>query len=143
MVDKGKIHGKEVITVLGTQNYELMFIVNPELGEEETDALLKRVRDYTEEAGGQIFNTESWGLRRLAYSIQRHREGRYYLMRFSMESRNVVKFERNLLLAEGILRELLTRYEGEVPKETPPPEVSPAPEPIEPAEEVTEEEEAD
>jgi len=95
---------------LATKNYELLFILNPDLKEEEETALLQRIKGYLGEVGGEAFHTESWGLRRLAYAIKHKKEGRYHLVRFAMEPSQIATFERNLLLMEGVLRELLTSF---------------------------------
>ncbi len=86
-----------------------MFVVDPELGEDELEALLQRVKNYMNETAGTITKTENWGVRKLAYMINNRREGRYYLMNFTMESGQVKAFERNLLLVEGLMRELIVR----------------------------------
>lgn len=98
-------------SVLAKRDYELLFIVNPELSEEDREVLLGRVRGYLEEGKGSIFRFDPWGLRRLAYRLNRHREGYYYLIQFTMDSENVKAFEHNLLLAEGVLREIIVRLE--------------------------------
>lgn len=107
------------------RNYELMFIVNPELGEEESEALLERIRGYLDNAGGEVTFSDDWGVRRLAYNIKGHHEGHYYLTRFMMDSVEVKEFERRLLLAEGVLRTLIVRLDskgvGEVKESVPPP----------------------
>ncbi len=104
------------------RTYELMFIVNPELNEEESKALLQRVQDYLAEADGDVLKKDDWGVRRLAYPIQKHHEGHYYLLQFSMDSSNVKEFERRILLAEEIIRELVIRLQEAPP--TPEPAVS-------------------
>jgi small subunit ribosomal protein S6 len=96
-----------------------MFILNPELGEEETENLLERVKGYLEQADSQIISLKSWGLRRMAYTIKGVKEGHYYMVRFAMPPENVTSFRRSLVLAEGILRELVIRLEDGVPPETP------------------------
>lgn len=109
------------------RNYELMFIVNPELTEEENESLLERVRGYLEQAGSRIFSFKSWGVRRLTYSIKGHKEGHYYLVHFTMPTENVAGFRRSLLLAEGVLRELVTLVDEEFVEEAPAPKVEEAP----------------
>lgn len=93
---------------MGTRNYELLFIANPELDSAAFDTLLGKVNAYLQAAGGEVYHTEDWGLRRMAYPIQHYREGHYYLIRFTMDSLKVKAFERNLYLAEGVMRELIT-----------------------------------
>ncbi len=97
-----------------TRTYELMFIVDPDLDEEKSSALLQRVHRYLQEGKGTVIRTEDWGMRRLAYPIQHKREGHYYLMYFEMPAANVKQFERSILLAEGIMREIIVRVE-EIP----------------------------
>ena len=97
-----------------TRNYELMFIANPELDEESAAALLQRVRGYLEEMRGTIVKFDDWGVRRMAYTIQNFREGHYYLVYFTMDADQVKKFERRLLLVEGVIREIIVRLDEEV-----------------------------
>ncbi len=96
---------------MNTRNYELMFIVDADLDEEKNAALLQRVHRYLKEGEGTVIRTEDWGVRRLAYPIQHKREGHYYLMYFAMPPANVKQFERSILLAEGIMREIIVRVE--------------------------------
>jgi small subunit ribosomal protein S6 len=88
-----------------------MFIVDADLDEEKNAALLQRVHRYLKEGEGTVIRTEDWGVRRLAYPIQHKREGHYYLMYFAMPPANVKQFERSILLAEGIMREIIVRVE--------------------------------
>lgn len=129
-----------------TRNYELLFIVSPELTEESLEALLNRVQNYLLEAGAAISEFRNWGTRRLAYTIKGFRDGRYYLARFAMPTSTIKDFERRLLLLEGVLRELIILVEdapeGETvavtPAEITPAEVAPAAEPeVEPADVAT------
>ncbi|MEA3308321.1 MAG: 30S ribosomal protein S6 [Chloroflexota bacterium] len=93
------------------RNYELMFIVTPELDDEGNVALLQRVQDYLEEAGGAIIKRDDWGVRRLAYSIKKQREGHYYLLQFTADSSKVKAFERRILLTNSILREIVIQLD--------------------------------
>ncbi|HQE93544.1 MAG TPA: 30S ribosomal protein S6 [Anaerolineae bacterium] len=106
-------------TQRGQQNYELLFIINPSLSEEDKESLLTRVKGYLEQAKGQIVNFKDWGLRRLAYTLKGQKEGQYYLVNFSMPPEKVADFRRNLIMAEGILREMIIRIEGDFPPEKP------------------------
>jgi small subunit ribosomal protein S6 len=89
-----------------------MFIVNPELDEEALDTLLQRVQRYLDNAEAQIFSFKSWGMRRLAYVIQGHREGRYYLVHFGADPQAINDLDRNLRLIEDVIRHLVTKLEG-------------------------------
>lgn len=90
------------------RNYELMLVLSPELDENALDTLIERIKQFLNNAQAKLLSFKSWGLRRLAYMIQDHREGRYYLVHFYGESENCSELERNLTLTEGILRHLLT-----------------------------------
>lgn len=109
-------------------NYELLFVIDPTLSEEDKETLLNRVKGYLEQADGEIFSFKSWGIRRLAYSLKNHKEGQYYLVQCAMTPEKVSEFRRSLTLAEGVLREMVIRVEEEFPPEKP--ERSPKPEAI-------------
>lgn len=98
------------------RNYELMFIVTPELEAEGTVTLLQRVQDYLEEANGEVLKRDDWGMRRLAYPIEKQREGHYYLLQFTADSSKVNGFERRILLTNSILREIVIQLD-EAPSE--------------------------
>ncbi len=101
------------------QNYELLFIINPSLSEEDKESLLARVQGYLEQAESQVVSFKNWGLRRLAYTLKGQKEGQYYLVNFAMPPEKMSDFRRNLILAEGILREMVIRVEGEFPPDKP------------------------
>ena len=121
-------------------NYELLFVINPTLSEEDKETLLNRVKGYLEQADGEIFSFKSWGLRRLAYTIKNQKEGQYYLVQCAMTTEKVSEFRRSLTLAEGVLREMVIRVDEAFQPEEP--ERSPKPEAIPTFEEEEEEEDA-
>ena len=98
------------------RNYELMFIVTPELDDDGTVALLQSVEDYLKEADGEILTRDDWGVRRLAYPIQKQREGHYYLLQFTANPSKVKAFEHRILLTNSILREMVIQLD-EAPRE--------------------------
>jgi len=95
------------------RQYELVFIVHPELEEDDLNAVVERVKDLVERNGGQVAQIEPWGLRRLAYPIQNQWEGRYLLMRLELPAQGVAGLERSLRLTEQIMRHLIVRVEEE------------------------------
>ena len=109
-------------------NYELLFVINPTLSEEDKEALLNRVKGYLAQADADVLSFKSWGLRRLAYTLKSQKEGQYYLVQCAMLSEKVSEFRRSLTLAEGVLREMVIRVDEEFPPEKP--ERSPKPEAI-------------
>lgn len=121
------------LTVLETRNYELMLVVSPELDGEALDAVLQRVQRYLEAAEAQVVSFKSWGLRRLAYTLNGQREGRYYLVLFTANSLAISDLDRSIRLVEGVMRHLITRMETEMPEPTEEEPKKAAPEPVEEA----------
>jgi small subunit ribosomal protein S6 len=93
------------------RNYELVFIVHPDLESEGLDEVVERVQTFVERDGGQVTKVEPWGMRRLAYPIQDQRDGHYVLMHLELNPQNVLTLERNLKLTEGIIRHMIVRLE--------------------------------
>ncbi len=97
------------------RNYELFFIVRPEVDDEGLAAVVKTIKDLVKRDGGEVSKVDLWGLRRLAYPIQKLREGQYVLMHLDMAPEGVAELERNLGLSEQIIRHLVVRLEDQVP----------------------------
>jgi len=89
--------------------YELVFIVHPELDENAFKELLEKVKGWVAEAGGQVTKVDLWGKRRLSYIIRKQREGVYVVMQTSMAPASCATLERNLRFQEPVLRFLLTQ----------------------------------
>jgi small subunit ribosomal protein S6 len=94
--------------------YELMYIVSPEVEEEDLEAVVARISQMITDGGGQVLHLESWGRKRLAYQIRRFREGHYILAYFQLEPGAISQLRARLALAEEVIRYLLLRTE-EVP----------------------------
>ena len=93
------------------RNYELVFIVHPDLDDGDLQDAIANVAGLVERVGGQVANVDPWGVRSLAYPIQDVREGLYVLMHIQMEPHAVVQVERSLHLMDGIMRHLFVRVE--------------------------------
>lgn len=93
------------------RSYELVFIVNPELDEDDLTAVRERVESLIERNSGKVTKIEPWGLRRLAYPVQKQGEGQYVLMQLDIEAQGVAELERDLGLVEPILRHLIVRVD--------------------------------
>jgi len=91
------------------REYELVVIINPEIPDEENTQVVDRVAQLIAAGGGEITKTDSWGRRRLAYPIDRHREGFYVVQQFRMAPEATAELERSLKLNEDIIRYLLVR----------------------------------
>ena len=93
------------------RRYELMLVLRPDVPDERSQAVIDRTTRQLVGAGGQIVMVAPWGRRRLAYPIDRHREGSYHIVLFEAPSEANVELERSLLITEELLRHLVTRVE--------------------------------
>ncbi len=96
------------------RRYELMLILRPDLPDDRTQAVLDRTTRGISASGGPIVKLAPWGRRRLAYAIDRHREGSYHIVIFEAPAEAIAELERALLITEEVLRHLVTRVERPV-----------------------------
>ncbi len=89
--------------------YEILVILNAALTDEESAALLTQLGETAKGLGTEITKVENWGKRRLAYDINKQREGTYAVLEVSAEPSMVKEFERQLKLNESVLRFLSTQ----------------------------------
>jgi small subunit ribosomal protein S6 len=92
-----------------TRDYELAFILNPEVSEEQTRAILDRIDQIVATYGGQVVKVNQWGRRRLAYPIERNRDGIYVFIDMILATRTIPELERTLKVSEEVLRHMLKR----------------------------------
>jgi len=86
------------------RDYELGFILNPEVSEEQIQATLDRIEQIVANYDGQIVKISQWGRRRLAYLIERHREGYYIFIDMILTPETVAEIERTLKVSEIVMR---------------------------------------
>jgi small subunit ribosomal protein S6 len=96
------------------RRYELMLVIRPDVADDKSQAVIDRITRQITAAGGQIVKVAPWGRRRLAYPIDRHREGSYHIILFHAPSDALAELEHSLLITEEVLRHLLTRDERPV-----------------------------
>ena len=96
------------------RRYELMLVLKPDAPDERASAVIDRTTRYVVAQGGQIVKVAPWGRRRLAYPIDRYREGSYHIILFDAPSTVIAEVERGLLITEEVLRHLVTRVERPV-----------------------------
>ena len=95
------------------REYELMFVVDPRLTDEETVSLTDQYREMIEAAGGEVYREESWGKRKLAYQINKLSEGSYMLFYVRSSDGKVFKeVEQRLRQNENILRFMTVRTDA-------------------------------
>ena len=91
------------------RDYELGFILNPEVSEEQTRAILGRVEQVVANYSGQIVRVNQWGRRRLGYPIEHHRDGFYVFIDMILTPESVIELDRTLKVSEEVLRHLIKR----------------------------------
>ncbi len=84
--------------------YEELFIVKPDLPEEEIDAFIEQLTGNIGTAGGTVDKVEKWGKRRLAYTVDKFKDGSYVLMQFSSGPEAVKEVERRLRVADPVIK---------------------------------------
>lgn len=92
--------------------YELALVVNAKIEDEVRNATVEKAKGYIEAFGGTITNIEEVGKKRLAYEIQKMREGFYYFIQFDAEPESPVELEQRLRIMDNVLRYLCVRLEA-------------------------------
>ena len=91
--------------------YETVFIMTPVLSDEQVAEAVKKFKDQIKELGGKLIHEESWGLKKLAYPIQKKSTGFYHLFEFEASGEAVEPFEVEMKRDERIMRFLTTRMD--------------------------------
>jgi small subunit ribosomal protein S6 len=91
------------------RDYEILYIVRPELDEERLNEAIATVNRLIENLGGKSQKTDIWGRRRLAYEVRHLREGQYVLTDFQVEPARVPEMEATLKISETVFRHLIVR----------------------------------
>lgn len=93
--------------------YEIMLLLDPELPEAQGDAIIQRIRDSVEGAGGTWDGHSPWGRRRLAYEIDHKGEAVYHLLLFTTTPEALAEITRVLKITDGVVRHLaVNRVKG-------------------------------
>jgi small subunit ribosomal protein S6 len=90
------------------REYELVFIVRPDLDDNAFKDVVERVRSWITEGGGTVSKVDLWGKRKLAYTIRKQKEGQYVLIKSQMPPAFSATLERNLRFLEPVMRFLVT-----------------------------------
>ena len=94
-----------------TEKYEVLYVLNPNLTEEETQAIVEKFKTLLEQ-NGTVDEVEEWGKRKLAYEINYLTEGYYVLVKFTSGPELLAELDRILGITDGVIRSLVTlRYE--------------------------------
>src|SRR5262244_516381 len=96
------------------RNYEIMFIVNPNASEEEIDKINGQIENIITSGGGSIEKIEKMGKRRLAYEVDKHREGFYVLFVISANGDIIKECERRLRVMDAVIKYITVRTDEEI-----------------------------
>jgi small subunit ribosomal protein S6 len=91
------------------RDYEILYIVRPELDETQLNEAVASVNRLIENLGGRVQKTDVWGRRRLAYEVRHLREGQYVLTDFQVEPARVPEMEATLKISDTVFRHLIVR----------------------------------
>ena len=95
--------------------YETMYILRPDIPEEEVESHLMKYRDMLLEIGADVLDNQMRGKRRLAYPIAKHKEGIYVQLSHNGNGQQVAVLERAMRLSEDVIRYLTVKQQGPLP----------------------------
>ncbi len=87
-------------------NYEVMFIINPALEDEKKDAAVERVKEVIA-ADGEVGKVDVWGMRKLAYPIEKKNEGYYVVIEFKASPELPKELDRRLRISDDVMRHII------------------------------------
>ena len=99
--------------------YETMYILRPDIAEDEVSNHIDNYNKLLEEYGGTILDSQMRGKRRLAYQIAKHREGVYVQLSHQGDGQHIFKIEKAMRLSEDVIRYMTVKQEGPLPTPKP------------------------
>ena len=92
--------------------YELCVVLNAKIEDEERAAVLEKVKGFITRFGGTITNVDEWGRKKLAYEVQKMKEGFYYFIQFDAETDAPREIENRVRIMDNVLRYLCVKAEA-------------------------------
>ena len=93
------------------RKYEIIFIVHPDLDEENLNNVVEKVKGWIADDKGEVISVDNWGKKRMAYRIRKQRDGQYVLITANMEPSAVKNLSQNMRFVESIMRSMITLVE--------------------------------
>jgi small subunit ribosomal protein S6 len=93
--------------------YESIYIVKPEVEEQGIKELVEKFNTLIETEGGKVSETQEWGLKRLAYPIQKKEQGYYVLVNFEAKPESIVELERVYKITDSVMKFITIRKDEE------------------------------
>ncbi len=95
------------------RKYETIFILKPDLNDEEVKPHVEKVKNIIEKNGGEILAVDDWGKKKLAYEIKKQKYGRYLYISFNADPGTISQLDKNFQINENVLRHLNVVLERE------------------------------
>ena len=92
--------------------YELAIVLNAKIEDEERAAAIEKIKGYITRFGGEVTNVDEWGKKRLAYEVQKMKEGYYYFLQFDAETTAPIEIENRVRIMENVIRYLCVKQEA-------------------------------
>jgi small subunit ribosomal protein S6 len=96
--------------------YEELFIIRPDAPEEEIDAYIEQIKELIVKGGGTVEKADKWGVRKLAYRVEKRSEGFYVLVQFSAEAAVVKEVERRMRVTDMVIKWITVRIDEKLKK---------------------------
>ncbi|RCW64558.1 30S ribosomal protein S6 [Saliterribacillus persicus] len=95
------------------RNYEIMYIIRPDIEEDAQTALVERFNAYLSDNGAEIVKVDEKGKKRLAYEINDYRDGYYVLINFKGDEKAINEFDRQAKFSDDIIRHIAIREDDQ------------------------------
>ena len=92
--------------------YELALVVNAKIEDEAREAVVEKAKGYVARYGGTVTEVEEWGKKKLAYEVQKMREGFYYFIQFEADATCPAEVERHVRIMDNVMRYLVIKKEA-------------------------------
>ena len=92
--------------------YELALVVNAKIEDDARTATVEKAKEYITRFGGTVTEVEDWGKKRLAYEVQKMREGFYYFIQFEADATCPAEVERHVRIMDNVMRYLVVKKEA-------------------------------
>jgi len=90
--------------------YEKVMILDSNLDDSAAEEVVAKIRDMITKQGGEIFNTENWGRRKLAYELNKHQKGNYFLLTFKAPPTTILELEKLCKILDSIIKFMVVRH---------------------------------
>lgn len=94
--------------------YESIFIINPNITDDETNAVIKKMQDVVAKQGAEMLKFEDWGKKKLAYEVKKQKRGHYVFFQFKSTPAAIAELERTYKLTDAVIKFLSVKLEKEL-----------------------------